>query len=373
MFKRYMFCEGPTNLLGSNNSYFIFNSGKIIDKNGNEIPVQKDSNGHKTVTCLGWAGYKEYRVIDLMALQFKDLKIPKEDYDKVIAFCCDGNPENLHASNIGYRFKEGKLEHRDFKGYYYVPGYPGLVINILGNAINLRNLKPVSFYSSKGSEYKNITGGYLFCSLAMFGGRSSPIQQHRLIGLVFKEFPDCVDALVINHDNGVTFDNRPENIEWVTRAENNNHAWDNGLRTQNKPVIVRNIYTNEVREFRSIGDCAYKLGISSPETVHYRLTKCAFGQIFKGGLQFKYKSDPRELDNSVLVEEDLYKKQTEVMGRNEETGEIILASTCKVMAEVLNISFISVKRAAHSRGNKIYQGYRFRLGHTNDPWPQTVN
>ena len=370
MFKHYVFLEGPTNLLGSNNSYFIFNSGKLIDKNGNEVQVQIDSHGHKIVTCSGWDGYREYRLIDLMALQFKGLRIPLKEYSKIEAFCCDGDKTNTHASNIGYRFKGGLLEHPEFKGFYYIPGYPTLVINKLGLGISLNNLKPVSFYPSKGSKNKNITGGYLHCCIKLFN-RSVPIQQHRLIGLVFKVFPDNVDNLVINHIDSNTSNNNPDNIEWVTRGENNEHARENGLRSQNKPVLVRNVHTDIITEFRSIGNCAKKLGLSSTETIHYRLTKCAFGQVFKDGLQFKFKSDPRTWGPSDTFEEDLYKKQTDIMAKNEITGEIILADSCALMSEVLNLDQKQIRRAAHSRGNKLYKGYRFRLGHTNESWPFT--
>lgn len=516
MFKRYVYTEGPTSLLGSGNKYFIFISGMIIDKDGNPLPVQKDSNGHKTVTCQGWDGYREYRVIDLMALQFKELRIPKEDYDKVIAFCCDSNSDNTHAKNIGYRFKDNLLEHREHHGFYYVPGYPKLIINKLGFTLNLHTNSIVPYFTTKPIESKNIKGGYLASKLSMFGGPIS-ILQHRLLGLTFLDFPNNIDSLVINHKDSNGGNNDIKNIEWVTRAQNNEHAWDNGLRSQNTPVLARNVRTGEITEFRSINNCAVKLGYPTDETIRFRLNKCKFSQVFQDGYQFKFKDDfrdwiiPDDVEKAILdntqakkvivkdcsdgkicilntiteaadytgvsgitiglrlstssllpvkcfifksdtdtrdfpdylldscnkviipgtiyydvmnywsgetrkyttcndikrillidvgplkegrqviskdgwrvkqcnqdweviddIDKTFYEAQYDVMAKNIKTGQIVLASNCAEMADILGLTKRSIRRHALNRGNSIHNGYRFRLGHTNEPWPETV-
>ena len=121
MFKRYVFIEGLTSLIGSNGKYLINIKGQIKDIEGNNLLVRLNEQGHKIVYCCSWNGEQDYRVIDLVALQFKSLQIPKKDYEKVEAFVIDGNPDNTHAENIGYRFKGGRLEVENFQGFFYVP------------------------------------------------------------------------------------------------------------------------------------------------------------------------------------------------------------------------------------------------------------
>jgi len=61
-------------------------------------------------------------------------------------------------------------------------------------------------------------------------GKQCRFQVHRLVGFAFNGFPPP-DKPETNHKNGKPADNRPSNLEWCTRSENERHAYRLGLKT----------------------------------------------------------------------------------------------------------------------------------------------
>lgn len=59
-------------------------------------------------------------------------------------------------------------------------------------------------------------------------GKKKQVKVHRLVGEHFIDNPE--NKPQINHKSGIKTDNRHSQLEWSTIQENNQHAWDIGLK-----------------------------------------------------------------------------------------------------------------------------------------------
>lgn len=70
-------------------------------------------------------------------------------------------------------------------------------------------------------------GGYKRLSLISDEGSSRNELVHRLVASAF--IPNPLNLPEVNHINGIKDDNRVENLEWISREGNIQHAYDTGL------------------------------------------------------------------------------------------------------------------------------------------------
>ena len=133
----------------------------------------------------------------------------------------------LNNAKSGLLFMEIWKDIKGYEGYYQI-----------SNKGRVKGLFRVVFHKLKGQKTipKKIlksaisSPGYYAVKLTK-NGKNKLIRIHRLLALHFISNPQ--NKPEINHKNGIKTDNRIENLEWVTRSENNFHAYAIGLKIPN--------------------------------------------------------------------------------------------------------------------------------------------
>ena len=70
------------------------------------------------------------------------------------------------------------------------------------------------------------------------------------------------EGMTVNHKNGNRFDNRAENLEWLSLADNIRHGFETGLYHSMKEVTLQEIDTGKTIKFKSMVEASQFLGRS---------------------------------------------------------------------------------------------------------------
>lgn len=143
-----------------------------------------------------------------------------------------------------------------------IPGYSNYLINEDGQVYNCK--KQTFLQGSQNPD------GYINVRITDDGGYVKTWGLHRLLGFVFLPFEGSIEDLVINHKDGVKWNNRLDNLEWVTYQGNAEHAGREGLSSKCTPVLVRCTESGEVTAYPSAIECARQLGFTK-DAVLYRI------------------------------------------------------------------------------------------------------
>lgn len=87
--------------------------------------------------------------------------------------------------------------------------------------------------------------GYYFVMLSTDNG-PKPVQLHRLVMITFSPIQGY-EELDVNHNDGNKLNPKLSNLEWNTRQENIQHAYDTGLHHKNENSFKTNLTNNIVK------------------------------------------------------------------------------------------------------------------------------
>lgn len=152
--------------------------------------------------------------------------------------------------------------------FYKIPGFKDFLINKHGEIYDLKNKCNVNIVDREYKVAKLSTG---------------EIHLHRLLAITFVEKPDHLidnefDDLCVNHKDGDKHNNDLNNLEWVTTSENCIHAYKTGLRSDNTPILVKDLRNNLITRFYSLNECARYFKVNG-SNIHWFLKKENYGKI----------------------------------------------------------------------------------------------
>lgn len=153
----------------------------------------------------------------------------------------------------------------------YIPGFEG---QYMANENGMIKSVKRTITSKTGQKYtlpekilkqnKN-KNGYMLVQLSK-NGKIKGIYVHRIVAILF--IPNPNNLPTVNHKDGNKQNCNAENLEWTSYSQNNQHAYDTGLKPKGEGQYKAKLTEKDVREIRKNGkngtfeEIALRYGVS---------------------------------------------------------------------------------------------------------------
>ena len=204
-----------------------------------------------------------------------------------------------------------------WKTITYAPNYE---VSNMGNIKNIKTNKPITInYDRLKKDNKRARPGL------SHNGTNKGYYLHRIVAEHFIENPGSLPE--VNHIDGDYYNNKAENLEWISKLENMRHASENKLmKRYTRRVILKNKETGEENIFDKVSDCAEYLNYSIST-----ISNTCRGKRIDKLYDMKYQCEERTIeDNDIIWKEYPEHKKYLISNtgeiKNKKTGRLMMGS-----------------------------------------------
>lgn len=244
-------------------------------------------------------------------------------------------------------------------GFFVIPGYTIYGANRSGIIINLKTLHVKKPYRVRGYQATTV--------MSDTERKMKWVFIHRLVALAFHG-PPPVDKPLVNHLDGSKDNNCPENLEWTNHSGNISHAYQNGQRRDNRPILARSLLTGDTLRFQTANDCARHFGVSGERI--WRNVRDNTGNIYFGHYVFRYEDDERpwpELDVSDIGKVNNGDGKP-VLAKEISTGNVYHARSFALMERIIGVGRSTIGYTLNSGPQRPCKGFLFKYQSDTTPW-----
>lgn len=246
-------------------------------------------------------------------------------------------------------------------GFYVIPGFTRYGASHGGRIINIRTGHLKKFYPIKG--YASTT---VMCDVE---GAMKWVFIHRLVAMAFHG-PMPEDRTLVNHKDNTRTNNHPDNLEWTDHSGNILHAYQTGQRTDNRPVLAKDLRDGSILRFYSANECARHFGVTGERI--WRNIRDNTGNVYFGHYVFRYEDDERPWPQ--LTHTDIGKVNNgdpkAVTAKRLSDGQVIRADSIGRLSEIIPVKFATIAYALRTGRQYPCFGYLFKLENDPTPWIQ---